>query len=601
MDSQTILERFLTFGPTTFSDYDISELDPLGVWLRQNPGAWRIDRHIPGPLKKTQRTFLLVGEEGSGKSTALLELEERLELSEDTLVVRLDFSHSDALYLEDDRDEFAKEFDRLLLSQAESIAYSKGIWRKYQAAFARRVCIKGTGEVVNQIRLAVSEDVLRDMSDEAVLSDTLIEKASRIHRNSSVAQGAFALHSLQHVKDMQVVFLVDNVDHLPQKFIPKVLYSLSTIISGDTHAYVGIRPENEPFYPNFRQLRATQRKELSSDGFVYEVAEVRLHGAVSWTAQFEPTLLSQVKATVDVVRSNLLAVKNDRLSVNLIEQWQNGNLRQMMLFMLELRDQILSSNGPPGPMRGAVYDKIIRFSTPKYLSDVFTSRGITDTHYGPLPFSFPQLRILAFLVAHRNPDSGAVPIDEVRRCFVERFGIKERRLMEILREMEGRLGNSGAPLRILVGGGQDLLSPTSVVLLPAGRVFVQQVVFSADFLSWIYDTDTRPLAAVEQRGIRQTKFDKATVVLRERIIREFLREHPYMKANRGIRENERERLDAYVEEFNYGPGRWFLTQMREELQQYGKQRGLIMGEFQEVARKIEQMTKRLDACYGREA
>lgn len=596
MQAQEVLERFLTYGPTTFADYDVSELDEMGVWLRRHPGAWRIDRRIPGPLKKTQRTFLLVGEEGSGKSTALMELEEQLELSENSLVVRLDFSHSDALYLEEDGD-FAKEFDKILLSQAEAIAYSKGIWRQYQASFARRVCLKGTGEVVNQIRLAISEAKLRDMPDDEVLSNSQIEKAARIHRNSFTSLGAFALHSLQHVRDMQVVFLVDNVDHLPQKYIPRVLYSLSTIISGDTHAYVGIRPENEPFYPNFRQLRATQRRELSSDSFMYDVAEVRLHGAISWASEHAPALLPEVRATAEIVRSNLAAVRRDKLSVNLIEQWQNGNLRQMMLFMLELSDQILATTGPPGPLRGAVYDKIIRFSTPKYLRDVFTSRGITDTHFGPLPFSFPQLRILAFLAAHHNPDTGAVPLDELKRCFVERFGIKERRLMEILHEMEGRLGNSGAPLRILLGGGQDLLSPTSVVLLPAGRIFIQQVVFSADFLSWIYETTTRPLPPVEQRGIRQTKFDKATIVLRERLIKEFLREHPYMKENRGIRESERGRLDAYVEEFNYGPGRWFLTQMSDELRQYAKQRQLILAEFQPVARKIREMTKRLDDCY----
>ena len=177
------------------------------------------------------------------------------------------------------------------------------------------------------------------------------------------------------------------------------------------------------------------------------------------------------------------------------------------------------------------------------------------------------------------------------------FDLPTDRVEAALEVLTRKNGNSGAPLRVNVATGE-------IVLMRAGRVFMDHAVYSCDFMSWLYDQSAAELPAVEQRGRSQVKLDKAVVVLMRKLLPAFISEHPYMRPKRGITPSERKRLMGYVKHFHFGPGRWFLGRVLDEFQSYvdsprrhvPDQRAL-----REAKGTIEPMLARLDKIVKNEA
>ncbi len=590
MNVDEVFQRALGYT----SDPEHEDRDPgdtVARWLDANPSIWRVNRELEFNLEPNQLVVLLVGEEGAGKTTALRAQAEVIEAEPSNLLFRIDFSSATMLVNAKEAEAHVRALDKEVQLQVEKKLFRSDMWPQYMAAWSRESLLSATGNnsETDRLRLHLPEKVLRQMSDEEILAHKGLGKLARNARNQRTALGSAALAMAARIPGVRVFLHVDNIDHLPRPLIRSTLATLSTLIVGDTICHIAMRPENEELYTAFRQRRETRISRLDSDVSFIDLGERRIAAAVQFVQANQPADSRAAQEHARVLTKQLRNVSSDKPALNLIQNWQNGNLRHMLSFV----GRLWAENTGERSTRGLVYSYLIRSSTPRYLFQIFNPSRIETHRFSTVRFVFLHLRILSYV--HRLEQQTCLQ-DALLADFKEAFDLPHARVLSAIEALTFKRGNGGAPLRVDPVSGE-------ILLLPAGRVFMDLAVYSCDFLSWIYDESAADLPPVEERGRSQTKFDKAVAVLTAKLLPAFLAEHPYMRPTRAITPEERVRLRAYVSLFNFGPGRWFLSRMMDELEEYADapKRTVDKRSLIEARHLIEPLLGQLDKIIANEA
>lgn len=206
---------------------------------------------------------------------------------------------------------------------------------------------------------------------------------------------------------------------------------------------------------------------------------------------------------------------------------------------------------------------------------------------------FLKLRVLSYLAAHAG--ESAIPMAAIVAAFRESFGLSEVVIEDAILQLAVEPPKSGALLRV-VDDGTD----RRVVFLPAGSVFMSHIIYSCDFLSWLYDKSTNdalPIVADDPINYQQVKLDKASYVLGHKLLRLFALEHPYARVGRNGNVADALRLHQYSNMFGFGPGNWFINQLLNELETYQGKRTLDDTALKETRNRVLDMSRRLDSLY----
>lgn len=593
MTPDELLSGFFGFGATQWQNEPDLDLVPEPVrWIMKNPGSWFAPRATQPP-PSTQKVVLYLGEAGTGKTTQLSFDARRLAASSAaTLVFRLDFSH--AVLVTSPLSTFAERFWDHVAGQIEPVVEKANLRTAYIAARYRDFMKRRAGRNLSALRDVYGYNGKRDFSK---MSDVELAGCEEIRvaiseYEESTGDGSLCLAAAQSIASHRTILIVDNVDHLGMEKVELVMEMLTGSIERDTEAYIAVRPEHYHLLKAFRQSRPVTvvKLEIEKD-LVFKIAETRCKGAEEY-ARENGVDLHPVQVYARRMTDLCAAIKGDEHAVTLLNEWHNGDLRQMLFFLSQTSWSTFNRDSQAS-VRSVLYRNLVRSSLPTALMQVFDPtphpcKGWTH------PFAFPRLRVLAYL-AHHQAREKPVALARIRGDFEEFFGLPGRVVDDALAELSVTPPTSGALLRLTDEGEKS-----HVVFLPAGAVFMSHIVFSCDFLSWLYDQstlDSLPRVEVDPLNYRQVKLDKAAHILAHKILRVFEVEHPYMQTGRRATPADAKRLRNYEAMFGYRPGRWFLDLLLRELREYARIRGLDDDVLKASRIQVDSATRKLDAVY----
>lgn len=591
---EELLTAFTGFSVSHWRSSRVAGLvpEPHG-WILDHPDSWHVAR-FPDPPNGAQKVILFLGEAGTGKTTQLNYQASSLALHDENLVVLIDFSQ---VYLTNSPLEvFQRRVWQHVAGQITPIIERRGLVVPYRAAQYRYFMETYYTPSLTALRDKYGYNGPYDfstMNDEELAGCDEILEAIGSHEETS--NGSLALRAVQHIPDHRTIICIDNVDHLGIEKVEIVMAMLTAVIERDTLAYVAVRPEHEHLVRAFRQSRHVLPFRFQIDeSLVFRIAEKRCAGAVDYAYEH--------KIHVDPVRtyaSRLLdlsaAIREDPHSVTVLNSWHNGDLRQMLEFLTRASWSTFNRESQAS-VRSLIYRTLVQASMPESLMKVFETTSYPCKLYSE-PFIFPSLRVLAYLKHHNAGNSRAIDVSRIVQDFDAQFGLSSAMVESAIEDLANEPAQSGALLRVTDDGRRRY-----VVFLPAGEVFMSHIIFSCDFLSWVYDRSTNDtLPSVESpTNYRQAKLDKAAHVLKYKLLPLFEKEHPYMKQIHGRlgTPSHARRLRAYESLFGYRPGNWFIQQLVGALTDYATTRRLEMTALNKARISVNAATGRLDATYN---
>lgn len=343
----------------------------------------------------------------------------------------------------------------------------------------------------------------------------------------------------------------------------------------------------------FRHARRVEEILLHNDQAIFKISTVRAQGAVAYISETRPQLTQEAERQSAAIQASLQRIQADPHCVDLVEGWQNGNVRQMLNFATSV-SKVLSKESDATSVKGVVFSEIVRRGASVQLVDVYDPRHVPTKHR--LPFVFLRIRLLSYL--RRN--DGVKRLSEIRNAFYNHFGVAKSAVDEALDGLSSKRLANGGLVRIARALGEPGDSP-HVILLPAGRVFITDIVYSCEFLAWAYEQSTNMpgITSIGRDGIRVDprlqKLERAAVLVDIKLLPAFVAEHPYI-VNRGrFRPADRPRLDSYRTLFGYDSGKWFIQSLADSLASYARHRGLESPVQRAVCAKIARMVANLDS------
>lgn len=585
---RSIFNEFLTFAPNPEPIIGHPPPDEVRRWIQENPDSWRLSNEALFRNLAEVGTLLLIGEEGEGKTTALLEFAESI-MNTGALLVRIDFSNNDDL-VHVAKKNYAGALGANITRQLRMQLTKEQDYRQYSAALKRMLFSGEVGKLGNQDeRLRLSDEFVQRMTDDEVLSSRQISEALQGITLGERSRTWYEFRAFQAIPDRKIYLQVDNIDHLERGRIPVTLEFLQNLIQKRTHVQLAMRPETEPLYVDYRHLIVPDRIPMNSGDRINSIVELRLKGAETYIRQHRPELRQAADRAAKQHRKNWQLIRSEPPVRRLVTDWHNGNLRAMLAFAQDLADEYIPE-ATNRSLEGVVYSRLIRNATPNNLLSILDPGHIYVKKYPDLPFVFLNLRVLAFLDARGGPTT----VRDFQRTLRREFGVPESSVRDALTNMATRLGTGGAPISLL---GPVTKGDTEVRLMPSGRLFINQVVFSCEFLAWVYDRAPGFLESVDPQMGQQTKLDKSVAVIKGTIFPAFVEEHPYLNRNRPPTDLERDRLVKYVKVFHYGPKRWFIGRLRADMIAFAERRRLVESRLNPLCAELDNAVKRLDDIY----
>lgn len=602
MQIEDVFSRVL--GYNSDQDHELrNEDDEIAKWLDKHPETWRVSRLPDIPIEPNPIVYLLVGQEGYGKTTALREVAEHIAKDPVNLPLLLDFTDasivgSDWSKLVSDAGwkAYVRRLGKKVKGDVERQIRQRHLFREYKATWAKDAAINynGVNTAVDEMWDTMDEEDLLSMSADEVLAHPVLKKLLNSSRNHVGDIGSHVLRVAALIPGVRLFVQIDNIDHLPKETIARTLFELLNMITNTTVCHIAIRNENAHLYVESRHSVETRVPDFDQDGTFLKIGRRRIEAAVEYVRTHQPENIREASDRAKILRRQLTRIDGDRQTLNLLQKWQNENLRQILSFVGTLWDESPFPNSPSS-IRGLVFHRLIFEATPPYLFHIFDPRRIKTHKFPNVRFVFLHLRILSYL--NHLPEPHSCLLSEMVSRFEESFGIQEDDMNIAVKGLTWKIANGTAPLRVNNADADD----TNIHLLPAGEVFMDQVVHSVDFLSWVYDHSTSSLPEVSPGGRRQTKLDKAAVVLREDLLSAFFDEHPYMNSRRHASQEEKERLASYQRMFGFKAEHWFLSETITVLEAYANQRGLNKMQLKDTEEKIVPKLRQLDRVARGEA
>jgi hypothetical protein len=591
MTVDSVFGTIMDYDPFQDSEIEDAEAAKVRVWLRDNPEQWLVDRQtLRVPYGESQEVLLYVGEEGSGKTTLLtLELERTNAVDKHLpasgtrppVVVLIDFSHGGEVRnapLDDNFDNKVGEFIRRRVE--ESVRRDQVLYERYLAARLRFV-LREYGTAVFSDKRIRQIPLMLNLPDDELLDDDGIVSAVREFVGKE-GERDIALRAVQSLSQFRTVIVVDNVDHLGPARVGRLFAFLSSAIDDTTFCYVGIRTELQSEIQEFRHKRRVEVVTLQNDGAVFAIMLRRIAAADSYLSIMGLSAQSSTKAKY--LRNAVHTIAEDASMANLLENWNNGNLRQMMGFIKDISMEV-ATNKNPHETSGVFYSQLIQRTSSETLTEMLSPTHVPTEN--AKPFVFLSLRILSYL--HKR--KGIARLNKMESEFRQHFGIRATILEGALADLEMKPHVSGAFLRV---ESEPTKADTVVRLLPAGRVFVDHMVFTCDYLAWVYD-HAKGMPAVNLQGNKmQIKLNKSVAVVKHRILPALVQEHPYMREGHKLKDPDSVRLDSYQTMFGYTRQKWFITRLLGEMMDYAESRRLQMSELNPLNRTVRDYTNRLD-------
>jgi hypothetical protein len=589
-----VFDEFLQYDPLPRIAVPTESLKPSERWLRLNPHAWRADRQLTraeGHASERQAVSLIVGEEGSGKTTQLNAIIEKGHVSPSQITIWLDFSDAASVLLAPANDS-TKQILSYVESRVEIAIYGRALDGAFEAAKIRTVLSRRAHYSLSKVKREHREP--EKLSDGFLLGSQSIRTAYDAYMTqlSIVDQGLLSLEACQSMEGHRIVFVVDNIDHLGEDKIRVLFATLSGAITDLSEAFIALWVEHEDLAGIFRHQRPVHTYRLQGDGAIFDIISTRVAGAQEYIG-YSVGKVREARDLAERLQNAISSIQTDPISARLLEDWQNGNIRQMTQFVAAIADQTLSYVPDRRSFRGLVYATLVQRNSNSSLLDVFSPENIITSKYPGMPFIFLKMRILSYL--QQAPAAEGALLASLYDDFHDHFGIGRIAMDKELGILAKKNENSGA----LVRRTKPLTPLTDepgvrIMLLPAGRLFIETIIFSCDFLSWVYEGTPNMPDAGDFSTRREIKLARALIIVEHLLIPEFLREHPYLKHNTNITNLQRKRFSSYRSCFNYGPNRWFVQRLIEEINIYARDRDIRTERLRRVNGKVEDIIGRLN-------
>lgn len=578
------------FDPNHDRGLRAGDLQPLRAWLHDNPLAWLYPDLGPGLNETfTQEVTLLVGEAGSGKTTLLNLVRHQMD-QPGSLVIHLDFTNASGLMGEVRKDDAGPKFAEMTRDATAASIHRKDLNVGFRAAKTRYLVDRIGHTAIGQIRERFGSTI-DAMSDEDLLGNNEIQSAISAYESQTSDQFV-SIQAAQFLPRTRTVLIVDNIDHLrPSWLIDLVLQKLGGILHSTTTTFVAIRSEHERAADALVHSRPINAKYSDSeDTAILRIASTRNQGALDYVKAFRPELLGEAQTRYEALENALSAIQSDPALLRLTTSWLNGNVRQMLSLFTELSLEINTATtkraSDSSSIAGVVYSKAIKEAAPARLIDVMSPQRVHTLKYRKLPFVFLPLRILAYV----KMQNGVALQRKLFEDFKTSFGIDEQKM----RSAVELLAEDHPSRPSLVRRGQNSNHANIVVLLPCGRVFIEEFVYSCDFLALMYNSTPR-LPEINRDTNRSTvKLQMAVAYVSEILLPAFLAEHPYINPSYRISDSERVRLSAYDSMFNYGTGRWFVARLHGKLVSYARARNIKLEALTTLERRLSAAVETLD-------
>lgn len=589
---EELLSSFFAFGASQWQDVEREHVPQPYRWIMDHPESWysqRADTPPPGG----EKVVVYLGEAGTGKTTQLnYDVERLTQQADSNLVIRIDLSH--LLLKSSQLAHFGKNLWEHVDAQILPVVERRNLRQSYIASLHRCFMGRRARDDAQGLREIYGYNGPRDFSkmhDAELARCVDIRNAIETYEQRT-GDGSMGLLAVQNIPGFRTILCIDNVDHLGIEKVEIVMGLLTGTIERDTEAFIAVRPEHYHLLRVFRSTRPVTVTRLAiEDTLVFEIAKTRCAGAISY-ARENGINIQAVNGYAHRMLELVKAIEDDEHSIALLNQWHNGDLRQM-LFFLSRTSWSAFNRDSQASIRSLIYRSLVRSSLPESLLRIFDQARHPNT-VSKHPFAFPKLRVLAYL-SHQGALDHPLRLESIVGDFKDNFGLSERVIQDAILDLSDTPATSGALLRIT-----DDCHSNYVVLLPAGAVFMSHIVFSCDFLSWLYDqstSDALPSVQADPLDYRQVKLDKASYVLQFKLLRVFALEHPYMRGRSASRADAR-RLRLYENMFGYQPDSWFIDHMIETLTEYSDKRGLDNSALRPATHAVQEASRRLSAVYN---
>jgi hypothetical protein len=563
--ARLIFRRALEYIPEPGKETASSGQSELESWLAAKPSRWLV-KVAEGRLTDTTGSVVsfLVGEEGSGKTTALRNAARTLK-KQGLHIVHIDFSAEGGL----DKDATYADLNvwlfRAVRNAARRSLATQQERDELDAARVRHLIPEGRHYRFEDLRRRRGSEFADKMTDQALMADSEVLLSLAVYEQSEANLfDPLFFELIQQFKDRRMVVLCDNADHYGPVVVAHIFNELTTRLRGDTIFLGGVRPEFAHLAQDKRQGRPTRLVDLQQrhdKALMLKIALKRIDAGMRFIMSRQPELREQGELVYSRYRRGLDLLRIDDPLYGMVCQWTNYNYRQAVDYIVPI---FKAPNISGRAFRNYMWG-LLMAEMPSNLLQIFRARPIHTAKWPSLPFVFLRIRLLSLVNLHSRSAKSALSVGDICDSMSDWFGISRTMVVGALEEMCEKHHGSGSLLRL--GLARDPMD-RAVTILPAGSLFIDSIIYKVDFLSHAYLAREEPTPHAPRRPRKPVEKAGRAAAQVDEILDSFIAEHPYMEVRREIRRDEGRRLRAYSN-FGYGKGRWFISALRRSLNGYG--------------------------------
>lgn len=550
---------------------------PMDDWFLSDTTRWRVEQEAVKLDVPAQYFATLKGEEGSGKTTELRIYADALQEDPEKLPLEIDFTDCP------EGADFEHNLAKFVRMSLERQLQRRGLFMEFRSELIR-LQLAQTFHGFYAIQYEYRGN-LETISPDVLLNSERIQTACAIYESQREGEAhALAISAAQQLS-VRPYFLLDNADLLGKARIQVIARMFSKRLNGNTYVIATSRPENHVAWirgANERRQVHTIDLRSSSDR-LFAIAKKRLAGAQQLIVERFPSHSAQSEELSSRLLISLDAIRRDQPATRLVSDWHNRSVREMLPSIVVVATNY-AQRRPGESLHGIAFRNLVSHAMPESLLDIYTPDYPDTPGHGI--FVFLKLRILAYL--YRRRDDDVIPtLSRLVNDFQVSFGVSPIECRKAVHDMEQQRDQVAGALVRVQESEVDSIEP-AVQLLSAGRCFMEDVVVSCDFLSWVYERNPSVRQVSDEGAISQVKLNKAVELVRSHILDMFMKEHPYMQEglshfrDRRPPKDVRRRIRSYRTMFGYYPGHWFIAGLGDTLEKYANRRKDVIKDRSEV-------------------